>query len=344
MTTLHVVLPADVDDAAHPSGGNHYDRRMCDGLAALGWSVREHAVAGAWPHPDAAALDGLLGALGALPDGGLVLVDGLVAVPPAVLLHADRLRVLVLVHLPLGVARPADRDAECALLRRCAVVTTSAWTRAWLLDHYDLCADRVSVVSPGVDRADPAPGTPSGGRLLVVGRVSSAKGHDLLGEALAAVGDLAWRCVCLGALADRSFVAALCGRLAEAGLADRVELRGPRPPGGVRRAYAAADLLVVPSRGETYGMVVTEALAHGVPVLAAAVGGVPEAMGRAPDGRRPGLLVRPGDAAVLGRALRWWLADARLRAGLRDAASARRTTLTGWPEAATRLADVISHG
>ncbi len=57
MKRLHVVLPNDIDDPAAPSGGNVYDRRICDGLAAAGWSVREHAVRGAWPHPEAGERD-----------------------------------------------------------------------------------------------------------------------------------------------------------------------------------------------------------------------------------------------------------------------------------------------
>ena len=66
---------------------------------------------------------------------------------------------------------------------------------------------------------------------------------------------------------------------------------------------------MLPSRAETYGMVVTEALARGIPVLASDAGGLPETLGRDPDGRVPGLLVPPGDAAALAAALRGWLDD-----------------------------------
>ena len=54
MTEVHAVLPEGIDDAARPSGGNVYDRRVFGGLAALGWTVHEHPIAGAWPRPDAA--------------------------------------------------------------------------------------------------------------------------------------------------------------------------------------------------------------------------------------------------------------------------------------------------
>lgn len=343
---VHVIVPEGVDDQARPSGGNHYDRRVCDGLVALGWSVHEHAVCGAWPSPAPESVDALGGLLAALPAKSLVLVDGLVgsAAPEVLRGHTERLRLVMLVHLPLGVEQPMSRLAERGVLERCArVVTTSEWTRAWLVTHYGLDPGRLVVVTPGVDAARIAPGTATGGCLLVVGRVSRLKGHDVLATAFAEVADLPWHCTCVGAMgAHPVFVAVLQERLRRAGVADRVELTGALPRTEVARAYAAADLLVVPSRAETYGMVITEALARAIPVVASSVGGVADALGRAPDGRRPGLMVRPEDGRVLGRALRWWLTDSTLRDDLRDAARARRLTLSGWDAAAEALASALT--
>ena len=108
-------------------------------------------------------------------------------------------------------------------------------------------------------------------------------------------------------------------------IADRVTLVGARSGAALAASYAAADLLVLPSRGETYGMVVTEALARGIPVLATAANGLPEALGRAPDGSRPGLLVPPDDPTSLAGALRRWLAEPDLRRQLRSRPAAPRT-------------------
>jgi glycosyltransferase involved in cell wall biosynthesis len=121
-----------------------------------------------------------------------------------------------------------------------------------------------------------------------------------------------------------------------------VRFAGPRTGPDLDRAYGSADLLVLASHAETYGMVVSEALARGVPVLATEVGGVPEALGRADDGTRPGLLVPPGDPAALGAALRAWLGDAELRARLRRAARRRRTALRPWSATASVLAGVLA--
>ena len=98
---------------------------------------------------------------------------------------------------------------------------------------------------------------------------------------------------------------------------DRVRLTGPRTGDALDAAYAAADLLVLPSRAETYGMVVTEALARGIPVLAADAGGVPETLGHDPDGHVPGILVPAGDVSALKAALLRWMDEPLLRSGLR---------------------------
>jgi len=346
---LHVVLPDTVDRADRPSGGNTYDRRVCDGLRALGWSVHEHAMPGTWPSPDAVAASSLAGVVRAIPDGSVVLVDGLIASCAAELLvpQARRLRLVVLVHMPLGLwtERTVEtaREERRVLSAASDVVTTSVWTRSRLVELYGLDATRLHVAQPGVDPARLAAGTPSGGELLCVAAVTPSKGYDLMVEALARVAGLPWSCVCAGALTlDPPFVEALRRRLHHLGLVDRVRLVGSLSRREVARAYAAADVLVLASRAETYGMVVTEALARGLPVVATSVGGLPEALGTGRDGSRPGLLVPAGgDPEPLAGALRAWLTDAALRERLRALARERRRQLTGWEVTAQKLSEIL---
>jgi glycosyltransferase involved in cell wall biosynthesis len=99
--------------------------------------------------------------------------------------------------------------------------------------------------------------------------------------------------------------------------------------------------LVLASGSESYGMVVTEALARGTPVIAGAVGGVPEALGWTQAGRSPGLLIPPNDPHALSEALTRWLSDAVLRGSLRSAAQDRRRTLHGWDATARSVASVL---
>lgn len=339
MSTVHVVVPAGIDDPARPSGGNVYDRRVCDALADLGWNVRERHVEGSWPDPEPAALGGLVNALSDVPDGEVVLVDGLVASASASALvpAGRRLRLVVLVHLPLAVT---GEDRVLAASR--AVVTTSAWTRTRLLEMYALDEAIVHVAEPGSRPAAVADGTPLGENLLCVAPVSPHKGQDVLISALAAVRDLAWHCRLVGSLErDPQFVARVRAQSLRAGLAGRVELCGARTGDALTHAYETADLLVHPSRGETYGMVVTEALSHGVPVLATEVGGVPEALGDSPGGT-PGLLVGADDPLGLATALRIWLTDPKTRSRLRAAAAQRRRTLPTWEATASRIAQLLT--
>ena len=213
--------------------------------------------------------------------------------------------------------RTSRRPEREPLAAAAAVVTTSALVRpAPARPAMGWPPTGCTSPPPGVD-AGPA-GARLGGRdgLLCVAAVTPHKGHDLLVEALRELADLPWTCVCVGPLdRDPAFVDQL----------RRQRARGPASPTGSTSSaprtgadldvrYAEADLLVLPSRGEAYGMVVTEALARGMPVLATAVDGLPEALGCTRRRARPGLLVPPEDPAALAAGLRRWLDRPRLAA------------------------------
>jgi glycosyltransferase involved in cell wall biosynthesis len=331
VNAVHFIVPVGIHDRARPSGGNAYDRRVVRGLATAGWTVHVHETG-----PDGA----LAAVLGRIPDGALVLLDGLIASPaPEILVpQAARKRLVVLVHMPF-----AD-DREGAVLSAAAsVITTSAWTRHVLHETYSLPGNRVHVAAPGVDRAELAPGTANAGALLSVANVIPGKGHDLLLEALAPLTSLRWQCRCVGSLErDPDFVERLRLRALDVGLDGRVAFSGVQPEAELARSYASADLFVLPTRSESYGMVVSEALARGLPVVAADVGGVPEALGHGSDGTRPGLLVPPHDPVALREAIRSWLEDPGLRGRLRAAARERRAALTNWSTTTSAVADALA--
>ena len=361
MRRVHVVVPDGVDDPARTSGGNTYDRRLCTGLAALGWDVHEQAVVGENACGDAVfSAAALADVLARVPSGDPVILDGLVASasPKALCAEAERLRLVLLVHLPLGLGEPeADRVAPApdggtgteqeqeaeAVHAVAAVITTSRWTRRWLIDAYRLDPARVAVAVPGADPAPLTAGERAGRRLLCVGAVIPAKGHDVLLAALARVAEPGWLCEFVGSLErDPGFVEHLRGRAVELGIADRVSFAGVLTGAALEQAYARADLFVTASRGETYGMAVTEALAHGIPAVATRVGGLPEALGHAPVGRRPGILVLPGDPVALAGVIGQWLGDPRLRERLRSAAAGRRGTLPTWAQTSSEVSRVLA--
>jgi glycosyltransferase involved in cell wall biosynthesis len=336
---LWAVLPGGIDDPAAPSGGNLYDRKVL-GLLAGERDVHEIAIPGSWPSPGAAPRSALNAALEDVPDGSDVLLDGLVAcgVPEVLAPHAERLRLVVLVHLPLSdetglsaAEAGALRDAERRTLHLAATVIATSDAAAGRLENMHGLTG-VRVAAPGVDPAPVAAPSADGGRLLCVASVTPRKGQDLLVGVLENdLADLRWTCALVGALIRPV-----------PHTHDGIRFTGPRTGADLDAAYADADLFVLVSRAETYGMVVTEALARGLPVVATAVGGVPEALGAAPGGRVPGRLIPPDDPAALAAALRAWLTDPRLRDDWRAAARARRDTLPTWAATAHRLAVILA--
>ena len=197
MREVHVIVPDGIDDPGRPKRRQHLRPSGLPGLAALGWTVHEHAVNGGWPRAGAAEHAALARAIRRIPDGAVVLLDGLVAcAAPAVLVgQATRLRQVVLVHMPLG-----DRRERDVLASATAVVTTSAWTRRRLAELHGLPLDKVHVAEPGVDAAAVGPGSDAGAALLCVAAVTPGKGHDVMLDAFATTTDLSWRLACVGSL------------------------------------------------------------------------------------------------------------------------------------------------
>ncbi|MBF4767464.1 glycosyltransferase family 4 protein [Nocardioides agariphilus] len=335
---VHLVGPVGLSDPARPSGGNVYDLRVAAALRARGHEVAVHET----------TVEDLSSLLGSLPEGAPVVIDGLVGStsPHALARAGDRLRLVMLVHLPLGLGVAGSmpqRDPEArALAAVSAVVCTSGWTRDWLAGEYGLPSARLHVVVPGADKSPLAEGSATGERLLSVGAVTPVKGHDVLVAALASLIDLRWTWSLVGASVDADHATRLWSSLWRSGLDDRVTLAGALTGADLASAYAGADLLVLPSRHETYGIVASEALSRGIPVLATDVGGVREALGSASGTEVPGFLVPSNDPVALGAALRSWLTSPPLRTRLRSVAVERRDGLAGWDVAAASLERVLA--
>jgi glycosyltransferase involved in cell wall biosynthesis len=314
------LVPDGVDDRERVSGGNVYDQRIRDGLAADGWDARIIP----------AADDGLgqtARALSQLPNGALVLVDGLLLArePEAIIDSGARLRLVVLAHM----VAPGLDDRERAAFRAAQrVIATSGWTRTELVAQDAADPHRIVVAHPGTDPAPATTASETGGRLLCVGAVTPLKGHDLLVRALTDLTHLeGWSCTIVGSLATApDWVAGLRAEVAAAALAERIEFAGVLTGGALEDAYGRADLVVMPSRLESYGMVVAEALARGIPVLATDVGGISEAIAGSPAG----LIVPPDDPWALSVVLRdWWTNPAR-RSELKAAALKARDAARPW--------------
>jgi glycosyltransferase involved in cell wall biosynthesis len=333
--------PGDLDT---PTGGYAYDRRMISELRALGWTVRLLSLSPRFPFPEPADLAEVDAALAAVPAGTRMLVDGLAfgAMPEVAAAHVGRLRLFALVHHPLALESglsPQDRQRlaageRAALATAEAVIATSGFTARQLQADYGVEAGRLVVVEPGTDPGPPAAGEGDPPLILTVAAVVPRKGHDILIEALAGLGDLPWRCRLVGAL-DRhpATVAGLRAAIDRHGLADRIALVGEVED--VRAEMASADLFALPSRHEGYGMAFAEAISQGLPVIGCAAGAVSDLV--KPEA---GLLVPPDDVAALREALRLALCDPAFRRRLAE--GARHVILPSWASSARVLHEALS--
>ena len=346
--TLHFFVPGALDQR---TGGYLYDARIIAGLRDRGWQIEVHELPGAWPEPAPAAVREFERLLRAVEAGSWVVIDGLAgSAQPAVLeAAAPAGRTVLLVHHPLGDETglaPHEAQRLLDLERRALaavdrVVVTSAFT-ARRLSELGVDETRITVVIPGTERpAERATAAPSPGAevepvlprpmlprpvLLSVGSITPRKGHDVLVEALHRLADRPWSCVIAGGL-DRD--AAHCARVREqitaAGLEARIRLLGEIEEAALRAWLERADLFVLPSWYEGYGMAFTEALASGLPVVGTTAGAIPFTV---PEDC--GLLVRPGDPGALADALRTLLDDAQRRAELAQAARRHAALLPSW--------------
>ncbi len=330
---VHFLVPDGIDDDERVSGGNVYDRRISEALRARGIDVRMTRIAGDGGQDVASAMS-------TLPRDALVLIDGLLAVTASQVLDAQstRLRIVVLAHMVASAvpgmknaARTAEREREALNAAR-RVIATSEWTRSELIARTLAEPDRIVVARPGTDAVPAATGSASGGHLLCVGAVVPHKGQDVLVHALAGMADLpGWTCSIVGSPnADPDFAIRIADAIRSAGLTERIELLGVLTGRRLADEFHAADLVVAPSRAESYGMVVAEAVARGIPVVAARVGGIPEAIA----GSTAAILTPPNDPVALRAVLRRWWEEPPRRAVLKADAVRSRTATRTWAESA----------
>jgi len=335
-------------DLASPTGGYAYARALIATMPEVGWHLRHLALPDGFPAPDDAALTATAAVLQGQPPDQPLLIDGLAfgVLSPEILAGASS-PLVALVHHPLALetglaperAQALATSERRALAAAAAVVCTSAETARVLTADYAVPADRIAVALPGTHLpACPAAGGGGEPHLLSVGTISPRKGQETLVGALALIADLPWRCRLVGSTTREPAAAArLAGLIAELGLQDRLEMTGEMPAETLQDVYAAADLFVLPSRYEGYGMAFAEALAHGLPIVACPCGAVPDTVPQA-----AALFVPPDQPAALAEALRRLLVDASLRQKKAAAAWQSGRRLPSWQGAAAAVAAALA--
>jgi glycosyltransferase involved in cell wall biosynthesis len=335
-------------DLATPTGGYAYDRRMMTELGELGWQIDLLDLGEGFPWPDEAARATAQSRLLAMPAGRSIVVDGLAlgVLPETASQLAGRNPLLALVHHPLALEwglsvkqaealRTSERTALAAVQ---GVVVTSSATAKLVASDYGVPAERIVVARPGSDPALMSQESQDGVvRLLSVGAIVPRKGFDVLISALATLTDLSWRLTIAGdRTRDRNAAARLDADIARHALGDRIAAPGAVSPQRLAALYAEADVFVLASHFEGYGMAYAEAVAHGLPVIGTSAGAIPDTV--PPDA---GLLVDPGDSFALARALRRVIGDAGLRRRLASAARAAAPQLPTWRHSAEIFARAL---
>ncbi|MGH1419859.1 MAG: glycosyltransferase family 4 protein [Hyphomicrobiaceae bacterium] len=336
-------IPGDIHTQ---TGGYAYDRRIMSLLPALGLKHQRLQLPGSFPNPTQADLTETEKLLTAIAADKVLVIDGLAfGALPASIIDQISCRIIALVHHPLALESgisAADQKRlagteKNALAQADAVIITGPSMQPILECDYDVPAHKITVARPGTNPALRATGTGTPLQLLSVGAISTRKGYDVLISALEPLRHLDWRLTIAGAQdRDPDVALALKKQVESSGMTDRIALPGIVVPATLERFYETADIFVMPSLFEGYGMVLAEAMACGLPIVCTTGGA---AAFTVPDGAA--LKVPPGNIEALTEALAQALNDRKLRAKLADAAWEAGRKLPTWNETARKFAEVI---
>lgn len=346
MPPVIFVIPGNL---SLPTGGYAYDGRVLDLAERHGVDMRHLALPGSYPAPTDADLEETARLIAATPRDAILLIDGLAyGAMPADLIRSFNRRIVALVHHPLGLesgigaarAKELIANEKTALAFAEMVIVTSKTTAKTLTSDFAVPQEKLAIAEPGVDYASRAKGSADEEtHILAVGSLTPRKGYDVLIDALARVADLPWTLSIAGA-ADRApaTVNALRGLIEKRGFKKQIALLGAVETSALDSLYGSADIFVISSLYEGYGMVATEAIAHGLPIVSTTGGALAETV---PDD--VAIKVPPADVDALANALRRMMIDPDLRKRCADAAWARAATLPRWDDTAATIAGVLKN-
>jgi glycosyltransferase involved in cell wall biosynthesis len=317
----------------HGSGGNKYNAKLTEHLAALGTDVETVIVDGDWPVGSPADRQRFADML----DGGTtVIADGLVASgAPDEIASAVTAGTKVWILSHMALADHADREAQ-ALAAATGVICPSAHSAAGLAAKHG--TQNIVIAQPGAERADTAAGSEPK-HIVAVAALLPNKSQRALVEALDALKDLPWSAALIGSdVADPKYAAEVRAAVEHYGLKDRVQVTGELTGPALQEQWHRADLSLLMSRSESFGMVVSESLAHGVPVLVRQGTGAVEALG----GTGAGAALDLTQERTLADTLRRWLTDPTLQEGWRNSALQARDNLLGWDNTAATVLKALT--
>jgi len=340
--TAVFAIPGDKD---RRTGGFIYEARVLDELNALGCDTEHLVLRDSFPAPTPEDMQATLKQLQAVDPNRVIILDGLVfgSLDPAGL-AAVKAPVIAMLHHPLGLETGIDPALAEHLLRNEAaciqhaahIVVPSPHTAAILTDDFGANRSKMSVALPGFDRPIRQPKRTDTPLIVSIGLLTERKGHDVLLDALFQITDLPWQAEIIGKRHDDTTADALIAQSQALSLQDRVNFAGEMDTTAMQDRLNAASIFTLATRYEGYGMVLSEAMLFGLPIVSCATGAVPDTVGDA------GILVPVDDAAVLAEALRHLLTNDPARIALADASLKRSENLPTWRDTAQIMADAIS--
>ena len=346
MTRLVFAIPGDLNTM---TGGYGYDRRIIAALPQFGIEVETRRLADRFPFPTEADLTAAVASLTKDRGTAVVMIDGLAyGALPAACIKAIGAPIIGLVHHPLayeaGLSEITQKvlhaSEKTALSLAQHVIATSPTTGKALEDDFAVPANKITIAEPGTDLAQRAigSGAPNGRvDLLAVGAVVPRKAYDVLIQALSEIADLNWHLRIVGAM-DRApdTVRELRDQISRLHLDERIEWMGECPSEQLEPLYHHCDVFVMSSHYEGFGMALTEAMAHGLPILSTTGGAAAQTIEEG-----AALKIPPADVPAMAQALRLLISDPAQRAKLSEAAWSAAGRLTQWDESARLIADVI---
>jgi glycosyltransferase involved in cell wall biosynthesis len=319
------------------------------GLRRLGAEVELHTLDASFPTPSHLAIAAASNILADIPANHIVLIDGL-ALPglaPILAGHRNRIKTVALIHHPVALETGLSSleseklgSAEYAALAQVQLVLcTSQWT-ADALSKLGVEAQKLHVVVPGTEMPAYPPKTKNNmpRNLLCVGTITPRKGHDVLIRALASIRDLDWHLDCVGSLTrDANHAEAINQLIQHEDLGSRITLHGEVSNKQLAAFYSAADVFVLASQLEGFGMVLTEAQAYGLPIIATRAGAIPDTVSQA-----SAILVERNSPEEFGKALERLMKNVPIWSKLRATAVARSRMIRTWQSAAIEFKNALA--
>jgi glycosyltransferase involved in cell wall biosynthesis len=341
---VHFLIPGDINQL---TGGYIYNRKMIEGLVSKGHEVEVHNPGSDFPFPGKESLGNCRRIFSSIGRGEPIVIDSLALGPceKIIVQFAGNNPMVGLIHLPLfmnpsftQIEKSVFKAQESRAYKKMRFLIAVSMHTRQLIHECGIDNSSIFVVHPQAEsptRKTFYPSLPH--NLLCIANYTRNKGHSTLITALAGLKSFDWVLSCYGdQTMEIEYALKLIKEVKELGLDDRISLNGPLQHQSLTEIYLQADLFILPSEYESYPMVLVESLVHGIPVIAAEAGGIPELV---PDGT--GYFFEPGNAGSLEKVIQKLLTQVDLYKSMSRKAAVSYTFFRPWKQSIDRFEQIL---